>query len=163
MSESSDLVVKQGDKDLTFTQILDAPRDIVFEAFSKAEHITQWWMPAPCVMIQCTVDFRPGGKWNYRVQLPDGSEHAARAVYKTIVANEKIEFNDYFVDDDGKIAEGLPSKHVTITFDEAGEQTELIVHAQLQTAAERQELVDMGFVQGFSTALGQLVEVIKSI
>ena len=163
MSQSSDLIVRQGDKDLTFIQILDAPREVVFEAFSKAEHITQWWMPAPCIMIQCTIDFRPGGEWNYRVQLPGGNEHSAKAVYKTIIPNKKIEFVDYFVDDEGKVIEDLPSKHVTITFDAAGEQTELVFNAALKTATERQKQVDMGFVTGFSAALNQLVEVIKSI
>ncbi len=163
MNTASDLVVKQGETDLTFIQIMDAPRDLVFEAFSQAEHIKQWWMPTPCVMTACTVDFRIGGEWNYTVQLPDGSEHRARAVYKAIIPNEKIEFDDYFIDDKGKIVEGLPSKHVTVTFDGASDQTELTVYVQLHTAAERQQLIDMGFVQGFTTALGQLEKLVKSI
>lgn len=163
MNATSDLVVKQGETDLTFIQILDAPREVVFEAFSTAEHLKKWWMPAPCIMVNCTVDFRPGGEWNYTVQLPDGSQHSARSVYKEIVPNEKIEFDDFFIDENGKIIESLPSKHLTVTFDQAGEQTELVVHAQLKTAVERQKLVDMGFVQGFSTAVSQLVELIKGM
>lgn len=162
MKTAGDLVIKQGETEITFTQILDAPRDIVFEAFSKAEHIRAWWLPAPCIMTQCTVDFRPGGVWRYAVQLPDGMHHNVRAIFRTIAPNETIEFDDYFVDDNDKIIDGLPSKHVTIRFDQAGEQTELIVHVQLQSVPERQKLVDMGFLQGFSTALGQLTKLIES-
>lgn len=163
MNALSDLVVKQGETDLTFTQILDAPRAVVFEAFSSAEHLKHWWMPAPCVMTNCTVDFRPGGEWNYTVQLPDGSLHRARSVYTEIVPGKRIELDDSFVDESGKVIEGLPSKHLSITFEEAGAQTELVVYAKLQTAAERQKLVDMGFVPGFTTALNQLVERLKTM
>lgn len=161
MSVASDLVVRQGEKDITFIQILEVPKDVVFTAFSSAEHLRKWWMPEPCVMTECTVDFRPGGKWDYEVEVPGGERHRARVVYEEIIPEEKIVAMDYFLDSSGKILEGLPSKRLTITFDGAGNETELKVHIQLQSAAERQKLVGMGFVPGFTTAIKQLIQFIS--
>jgi uncharacterized protein YndB with AHSA1/START domain len=163
MSANSDIVLQQTETDLTFTQIHDAPKALVFLAFSKAEHLKQWWGPPGCSVVDCDVDFRTGGQWDYTIRTDSGEDHRARAVYKDIVPNEKIEFIDYFLDANGNVIENLPSKHVTIKFDGIGNQTELTVHVQLKSAAERQQLMDMGFLQGFSTALNQLAAYEKVI
>lgn len=163
MSANSDIVLRQTETDLTFTQIHDAPKELVFIAFSKAEHLKQWWGPPGCKIVKCEVDFQTGGQWDYTIRTDSGEEHRARAIYKEIIPNEKIEFIDYFLDESGKVIENMPSKHVTITFDGVGNQTELTVHVQLKTAAERQQLMNMGFLRGFSAALTQLVAYEKVI
>jgi uncharacterized protein YndB with AHSA1/START domain len=89
--------------------------------------------------------------------------HKARAIYREIVPSEKIVFDEHFLDDNGKTIESLPSKHTTIIFDEAGDQTELVINVQLRSAAERQKLVGMGFTKGFPAALNQLTSYIKTI
>lgn len=163
MSANSDIVLRQTETDLTFTQIHDAPKELVFLAFSKAEHLKEWWGPPGCKVVECDVDFRTGGLWNYTIQTDAGEHHRARAIYKDIVPNEKIEFIDYFVAENGKIIENLPSKHVTIRFDGVGNQTELTVHVQLKTAAEREQLMNMGFLKGFSASLTQLAAYEKAL
>lgn len=157
MSTPSDIVLRQTETDLTFTQIHDAPKELVFRAFSNAEHLKQWWGPPGCKVVECEVDFRIGGQWDYTIHTDTGEDHRARSIYKDIVPNEKIEFIDYFLDEHGKVIESLPSKHVTVRFDGISDQTELTVHVQLKTAAERQQLMNMGFLKGFSASLTQLV------
>ena len=146
----------QKDTELTFSRIYDAPRELVFKAFSEAEQISQWWPPKGWAMPVCTLDFRPGGEWRYCIRNAAGEEHCARAVYRKIVPLQQIVFWDEIIDDRGNAIPGLPSKTVTVTFDDVDSRTKVDVLVQLETAADRQKLVEMGFIRGFTQSLDNL-------
>ena len=61
--------------ELVMTRVFDAPRAVVFEAWTKAEHVARWFTPAPLTTGQCEVDFREGGAFRIGMHMPDGSEH----------------------------------------------------------------------------------------
>jgi uncharacterized protein YndB with AHSA1/START domain len=62
------------DRELTITRIFDAPRELVFKAWSKPEHLMRWWGPHGCKLTVCETDFRPGGTWRFCMLGPRGVE-----------------------------------------------------------------------------------------
>jgi len=155
--------IAQTDKEITFSLVLDAPRQLVFKTFSQAEHLKQWWGPKACPVTNCTIDFRIGGEWRYSIQTPDGEDHWAKAIYDEIVPNERIVFTDYFIKADGSVIKSLPSKQVIVSLNDTNGQTQLDVHVLLASVAERQKLVDMGFLPGFTDALNNLSELLNGL
>ncbi len=163
MSTASAIAVEQTDTDLTFTQVLDAPRELIFKVFSESEHVKQWWGPEGWTMPVCTIDFRPGGTWHYCIRNSEGEEHWAKAEYHEIVPPERIVYIDNMVDALGNPIEGLPSKRVTVTLDDVDGKTRLRVHVQLESAVDCKKLVDMGFVQHFPETLNHLERHLESV
>lgn len=155
--------IAQTDTEISFSLVLDAPRELVYQTFSEAEHVRKWWGPKSCPVSSCTIDFREGGEWRYSLKLPGGEEHWAKAMYDEIVPSERIVFTDYFTTPDGNVIEDLPSKHVTVSFDDVDGKTHVDVRVQLASVAERQQLVDRGFMPGFQDALGNLRELLDQL
>ncbi len=144
------------DRELIFTRIFDAPRALVFKAFSEAEQVRQWWPPKGWEMPVCSLDFRPGGEWRYCFRNAAGEEHWARAIYHKIVPPEQIVFSDEFIDAQGNVIAGLPSKTFTLTFADLGSRTQLTVLVQLASPDNLRKLVEMGFKQGFTETMSNL-------
>src|SRR6185436_8267185 len=78
------------DTEILIARAFNAPRDLVFEAMTKPEHVKQWYGCATMTVISAEIDLRVGGKWRYLVRMPDGSEHGFSGVYKEIVPPLKI-------------------------------------------------------------------------
>ncbi len=164
MNEILGVVVTQGETDLMFTKRLSAPQQLVFTMFAEAEHIKQWWGPEGWTMPFCSVDFQPGGEWRYCIRNAEGEEHWSRAVYDEIVRPDRITFTDQFITAAGDEIKGMPSKQVVITVKKETEvTTSLKVHIILKSAAEREQLVSMGFARGFPEALNHLNHHIEQI
>ena len=157
------IAIEQSNSDLTFTQVLNAPRELIFKAFSESEHVKQWWGPEGWAVPVCTIDFQPGGIWLYCIRNTEGEEHWTKAVYREIVPPERIVFTDNLVDASGNPIKGLPPKRVIVTLDDANGKTRLRVHVQLESAADRQKLVDMGFVRHFPETLNNLERLLDSV
>lgn len=163
MNMNTAIDIAQTDKEITFSLVLDAPQDLVFKTFTEAEHVKQWWGPKNCPVTHCTIDFRVGGEWLYSIQTPEGSEHWAKAIYDEIEPNKRIVFTDYFIKEDGSVIESLPSKQISIKFDEIDGKTHVDIHVVLASVAERQKLVDMGFLPGFTDALNNLSDLVSKL
>lgn len=87
--------------ELTITREINAPRDLVFKAFTQAEHLAHWWGPKGFKLIVSSLDLRPDGVFLYCMQAPDGNEMWGKFVYREISAPEKIVFINSFSDKDG--------------------------------------------------------------
>ena len=87
--------------EFTLTRVFDAPRDIVFKAWSDAEALAQWWGPKGFGMEVATLDFRPGGWFHYSMKSPDGKLMWGKFVYGEIKAPEKFVFINSFSDEKG--------------------------------------------------------------
>jgi len=110
------------ERELVMTRIFDAPRSLVFKAWTEPERIMQWWGPRGFVTLSCEMDFCPGGLWRTRSKAPDGQEYMSRSVFREIVEPERLVFTYAWEDAAGK------SKHetlVTITFVEQNGKTVL--------------------------------------
>jgi uncharacterized protein YndB with AHSA1/START domain len=90
-------------QEFVFTRTYDAPRELVFEAWSKGEHMAQWWGPKGFAMKVAKLEFRAGGVFHYSMQPPKGPVMWGRFVYREVVAPERIVFVNSFSDEKGGI------------------------------------------------------------
>jgi len=113
------------DRELLITRTLNAPADLVWEVFTKPEHIANWWGPNGFTNTIYTMDVKPGGLWELVMHGPDGTDYKNKSVYKEIVPLKKIVF-DHF----------NPDFTTTIQFEDSGEQTHIHWHMLFNTAEE---------------------------
>ncbi|MFA7305560.1 MAG: SRPBCC domain-containing protein [Hyphomicrobium sp.] len=85
-------------------RVFDAPRELVFKAFTEVEHLRQWWGPKGFKVIAATMDFRSGGLYHYGLQAPDGTAMWGRFAYREIAAPERIDYVNSFSDEKGGLA-----------------------------------------------------------
>ncbi len=106
--------------ELRITRVFDAPKSLVFEAWSRAEYVSRWFTPAPLTTPSCEVDLRPGGVFRLVMRMPDGMEFPMDARFTEVVPGERIVF-------EAQIHDGL-DVHTTVTFSERDGKTTLAVH-----------------------------------
>lgn len=87
----------------TISRTLNAPQALVWEVYTKSEHLMQWWGPKGLKMIHASVDLRPGGLFHYGMVAPDGTEMWGRFVYKEINPISNLSFVVSFSDKEGGI------------------------------------------------------------
>jgi uncharacterized protein YndB with AHSA1/START domain len=138
-----------------------APLANVWEAWTKSELLDQWWAPKPWKARTKSQDFKIGGTWLYAMVGPDGSEHWARADYKSIAPLKNFSAKDAFCDPNGVINEAFPSSTWTNTFSESAGITTVSVEIQHEKLSDLEMIIQMGFKEGFTAALENLDELLK--
>ena len=145
-------------RELTVERTFDAPRQLVFNAYSEPKHLQQWWGPKDWTLPVCEVDFRPGGTWLYCMRGPDGMESWGKAIYREIDVPERIVYVDSFVDAQGNPLEGTPEMVITVEFIEAGGKTKVRSTTQFATVADLEQVVAMQVVEGITETWDRLDE-----
>src|SRR5246500_1524349 len=120
---------------MVVTRVFDAPRELVWKAWTDPKYVMQWWGPNGCTSPFCEMDFRVGGKFLICGRMPDGQEFWNGGEYHEIVLHEKIVSSMYFSDPDGNKVEAahygieheaIADAHDVITFENFGNgQTKL--------------------------------------
>lgn len=107
--------------EVVITRLFDAPRSLVFEAWTSPEHLARWWGPKGFTLPSCVMDFRPGGAYRYCMRGPDGQEHWAHGHYREVVAPERIVMTTFI--------EASPGHEIitTVSFSEEGGMTRVTV------------------------------------
>lgn len=116
------------DRELLITRELNAPIDLVWEVWTKPEHISQWWGPDGFTNSISKMDMKPGGEWNLVMHGPDGKDYINKSVFKEIVKHRKIVIEHV----------SYPKFLTTIEFDPRGEKTFLKWHMLFES---REELI----------------------
>lgn len=151
--------VQTGGKQLILTRNFEAPRALVFEAWSNCKHLKKWWGPKEWPMEECIMDFREGGEWRYCLRGPnEGDESWGKAIYQEINEPEKIVYKDHFTDVEGNINKEMPELIVTVEFQEHDGKTRQIQTALFDTPETREKIVEMGFIEGMNSSLERLEE-----
>lgn len=122
------------DRELVIARLFDAPRELVFEAYTNIEAKSQWWGPHGFTTTTHAADVRPGGEWRFTMHGPDGTAFPNRIVFREIVAPERLVYDH---DDDGE-ARGVEVRTrfvAEIDFEERGNQT-LVTLRQTWPSAE---------------------------
>ncbi len=130
--------------ELKMTRVFDAPKSLVFEAWTKAEYLSQWFTPLPLTTPHCELDFRPGGAFHLTMRMPNGTEFPMDAKFLEIVHDERIVF--------AATIHGGVQVHTTVTFSEHGGKTTLDVH---QTYSKETDAT-RGAQPGWTSTLDQL-------
>jgi uncharacterized protein YndB with AHSA1/START domain len=136
--------------ELVITRTFDAPRALVFKAWSTAEHAVRWFGPKNFTCPHCKIDFRVGGAYRACICSPEGKEYWMRGIYREIVEPERIEFTFAWEEDGDRGRENL----ITVTFAEHGDQTRMTFRqAFFESISERDS-----HNEGWSECFDRLVQ-----
>lgn len=149
---------ESSEREFVMERVFDAPRELVFKAWSDPQHLAQWWGPKGWTLPVCNMDFRPGGVWHYCMRGPEGEEGWGKAVYREIVEPERIVYVDSFADAEGNALEGMPETLITVTFSEQEGKTKLTSCAQFASVADLEATLAMGMVEGLTETWDRLEE-----
>jgi uncharacterized protein YndB with AHSA1/START domain len=145
-SSSGLTVTLPSDLEIVMTRVFDAPRHLVFDAWTKPEHLKRWFGPRGWTLPVCEMDRRPGGAWHSRMRSPEGLEYSNRGVVQEIVEPERLVFTFAWDDDDGKPGREML---ITITLAEHGSGTEMtFIQADLESVEDRDRHLE-GWTESF--------------
>lgn len=144
------------DREVVVTRVLDAPQALVWEVWTKPEHVAAWWGPAGCENPSCEIDLRAGGAFRLTMRGPDGAVYPCRGVFREIVRPQRIVYESE-ADERHPCGAGLPPRaHVTVTFEDHGGKTKLTVHTRFETAAAYVAANEAGYTTGWRECVDRL-------
>ncbi len=146
------------DRELIVIRDFDVPARFLFEAYSKPEHLKRWFGPKGYPLTLCEVDFRVGGRFRFAMTGPDSKQNTPfGGEYLEIVPNRRIVFDNSF-------EELHPRKMImTVTFEETGGKTRLVMHTLFESKAMRDEYVGVGMEEGINSGFDQLTNVVAEL
>jgi uncharacterized protein YndB with AHSA1/START domain len=145
------------DREIVFTRVFNAPRQLVFDAWTKPEHVRHWYGCEKAVMTVCEIDLRPGGSYRFVLSVPDLPDFSISGVYREIVPPARIVCTERFNDDPNK--EAL----IAVTFEERDGKTTMTSTALYRTPEDKKAVLDLGVEQGATTMFGRLDEYLKTL
>jgi len=162
----SGITTETNDKDFVQERILDAPRELVFKAWTEPDRLAHWWGPVGFELGISKMDFRPGGIFHYSMKSAGGNEMWGKFVYHEIDAPERIVFVNSFSDPDGNtvrapFSETWPLEvYNTLTLTEENGKTKLVLRGYPINATEEELATFEGMRgsmnQGWAGTFGQL-------
>ena len=143
-------------RELVTTRIFDAPRDLVFKAWTDPKQAAQWWGPRGFTSPVCGMDPRPGGAILIHMRGPDGVVYPMKGEFREIVEPERLVFTSSTLEDE----EGNPQLEAlnTVTFTEHEGKTTLTLHVVVVKAAPAAQGALAGMDTGWSQTLDKLAE-----
>jgi uncharacterized protein YndB with AHSA1/START domain len=159
-SKSTAQVSLPTDEQIRITREFDAPRHLVYRAYTTPELVRRWWHANRGEVTVAEIDFREGGKWRYVAVTPDGFEVAFHGEYREIVPNERIVSTEVYEGAPGGDENGTLN---TATFTEADGRTTLTILVQAPSKQIRDAIIESGMEAGLQDALSLLEEVAVSL
>ena len=150
MDVKDSLDLEQDPRALTGTRVFDAPRDLLWEAWTDPKHLAQWWGPNGFSTTTSAFDMRPGGVWRFVMHGPDGRDYQNRITFDEIVKPERIVYHH----GGGGDVEPAQFKAI-VTFEDLGGKTRLTMRGVFPSEAELDRVIreygaDKGMVQTLS-------------
>jgi uncharacterized protein YndB with AHSA1/START domain len=146
------------------TREFDAPRDLVFEAWTDAKHIAQWWGPNGFTTTTSRFEFKPGGVWWFVMHGPDGRDYQNRVVFDEIVRPERIVYRHVGNEDGGGDDVERVQFKQTVIFEDIGGRTRIIWRGDFASAAERNRLIkDYGADKGLAETMARLADFVATL
>lgn len=144
------------DREIVITRDFKAPRQLVWDAFTKPEHREKWFGPKGYSMRVVSSDFKVGGRWEEVMIGPEG-EFPYSGVYREIVPIERIVSTDEFDDSLNEAMPDLPQGMVVTTlFADKGEQTGVTIRTLHPTVEDKKKHEAMGVIEGWGSTLDNL-------
>lgn len=144
------------ERELTMRRTFDAPRALVFRAWTEPQHLAQWSCPRGFTMIENRGELRVGGAFFAWMRSPQGEDHRMRGVYREIMAPERLVFTHAWLD-----ARGAPGPEtlVTVTLAERNGRTEMTFHQGIFDSVASRD----GHEQGWTSCFELLVELLAKL
>jgi len=162
----NNLVVDRAGLAYTMSRVFDAPRELVWKAWTDPEQLMRWWGPKDYTSPFCEIDLREGGKYLNCMRSPEGQDYWSTGVYREIVPLERIVLTDSFADENGNV---VPASHygfgddfpleleVIVTFEDDGDKTKMTLKHVGFPAGEVSEQAGAGWNESFD----KLAEILR--
>lgn len=142
------------DGEIIVQRLVDAPRALVFKAWTDPAHVANWFAPRAMTITVQQMDVRPGGRFHFTWHNADGTDMPVKGAYREVVAPERLVYTDEWE------APGIPAQEavVTVTFAEQQGKTLLTVRTLFSSAEIRNGAIEQGFEMGWAEIFDRLVE-----
>ena len=124
-------LAKPSDRELIFTRVFDAPRELVWRVWTEPGHVTKWWGPKGFTTTSGEMDVRPGGYWEFVMHGPDGRDYKNCIHYIEVAKPERLIYRN-----SGEAGDEPVRFEVTVTFEAVGPQTKVTMHTAFGTREE---------------------------
>ena len=124
------------DREIVISRVIDAPRELVFEAFTQVRHLSRWWGPEGFTTTTRSFEFRAGGEWDFVMHGPDGTDYQEWITWREIVPPERIALLHGESRDDPNAFESV------LAFELAGDETRILMRTVFPTRELRDEAVE---------------------
>jgi uncharacterized protein YndB with AHSA1/START domain len=147
MAATSSLDLESDVKTIVGSRLIDAPRELVWLAWTDPRHLAQWWGPDGFTTTTSAFDFRPGGVWRFVMHGPDGRDYENRVTFDAIVQPERLDYHHGGGDDVEPV-----QFRTTVTFEDVAGKTRVTLRGVFPSAEERARVIreygaDKGLVQ----------------
>ncbi|HZZ87965.1 MAG TPA: SRPBCC domain-containing protein [Caulobacteraceae bacterium] len=147
-------------RSIVFTRVLNAPRELVFQCFTTAEHLAHWWGPTGFSLTTRAFDFRVGGIWRFVMHGPDGRDYENRIVFDVIDPPSRLLAHH----DAGEDAVEKAEHETRLTLEAAPGGTRLEWRMVFPSIAERDRVVrDYGAEEGCRQTVGRLADYLAEL
>lgn len=143
--------------ELVFTRIYDAPRALVFDAWTDPRHIGKWWGPSGFTTTTNAMAVEVGGVWDYVMHGPDGTDYPGRSVYTEVVRPERLVFSNI----GGRADEPHLTCEMTVTFEETGGKTTLTLRMVFPSADAAGRARELGAEEGGHESFERLAGLLR--
>lgn len=148
--------------DLKLERVVDIAPDLIWKAWTQPEHLTPWFCPLPWKTIDCRIDLKPGGGFYTLMQGPQGEEHGGECCYLEVVPERLLVWTSALMSGYRPGQSEMPFTAFIIleSLDEGSRYRVILKHKNSEDKTRHEE---MGFQQGWSAALDQLVTYMKGL
>lgn len=148
------------EREIVLTRVFDAPRELVWKAWTDPQHIVKWWGPNGFSDTIETMDVRPGGMWKHVMRGPDGTDYANNSRYLEVVKPERLVYSL----DGGKKDAPATNAEVTVTFEEEGSKTKLTLRMLFPSVEARDTVVKTySAIEGGNQTLARLADFLPQL
>src|SRR5690606_35838690 len=146
------------DREIVVSRVIDAPRELVFGAFTEVQHLSRWWGPNGFTTTTRSFEFRPGGEWDFVMHGPDGTDYQEWITWRSIEPPERITLLHGESRDDPNAFESV------LTFEQAGAQTRVELRTLFPTKELRDAAVERYHaIEGTEQTLGNLAAYVAEL
>ncbi len=156
-----DIIVNKETKTVVVTAEFDAERDLVWDAYTRAELLDQWWAPKPWASRTKVMEFREGGRRFYAMVSPEGVERWAVQKYTSITPKTNFKFFNAFADKDENLE--LPGSDWDFNFSEQEGTTKVHISIYNESLERLEKMIEMGFMEGIAAIFDNLKELLATL
>jgi uncharacterized protein YndB with AHSA1/START domain len=156
-----DFIVNKETKTVSITAKFDAERDLVWDAYTRAELLDQWWAPKPFSSKTAVMDFKEGGKRFYAMVSPEGQERWVLQEYRSITPKTNFKLFNAFSDENENLE--LPGSDWDFNFSETDGKTTVNVSIFNESLERLERMIAFGFREGTLAQLKNLEELLASL
>lgn len=162
MKQNFDFIVDKENNTINAKRAFAADLALVWQAWTEAAILDQWWAPKPYVTKTKFMEFKVGSYWHYAMISPEGEKHWCRADYQQIDILKSFSGLDAFCDENGKVTDSFPRSLWHNEFSQDGENTFVNITIKYSSLNDLEKIIELGFKEGFTMALGNLDQLLEA-